>query len=305
MKILIAEDDTTSRLLLAATLKKLGHEVVAAANGEEAREAIGREHVPLLISDWMMPDVDGLELCRLIRSEHSLQYTYIILLSARSGKTNYLGAMDAGADDFITKPFDEDQLAARLRVAERILDLHETLRVQAMHDRLTGLWNRAAIVDSLHQELDRTARERTPVSVILADLDHFKQINDTYGHLAGDAVLREAAQRMRAALRSYDHIGRYGGEEFLIVLPGCLAVSAMVVAERVRERIAATAITIPGDSIAVTSSLGVSASSGGQVMAADALIAAADTALYQAKAAGRNRVELGLTVGRTNALNTE
>ncbi len=157
MKILIAEDDMTSRLVLGATLKKLGHEVTATSDGRQAWDALHKEHFPLLISDWMMPDMDGLELCRLIRAEHHSQYTYIVLLTALGGKASYLDGMDAGADDFITKPFDEDQLVARLRVADRILALHEKLRTQAMFDGLTGLFNRAAITGCLDSEMDRAA----------------------------------------------------------------------------------------------------------------------------------------------------
>ncbi len=192
MKILFAEDDTTSRLLFGATLRKLGYAVTAVENGQEAWDAWKQDEYPLLISDWMMPDIDGLQLCRMIRAEPSLQYTYVILLTALDSKDSYLEGMDAGADDFITKPFDEEQLAARLRVAERILALHQTLHTQATYDRLTGVWNRAAIMDYLTTELERTARQGTCMGVIVADLDNFKQVNDTYGHPAGDTVLQEA-----------------------------------------------------------------------------------------------------------------
>jgi diguanylate cyclase (GGDEF)-like protein len=293
MKILIAEDDTTSRLVLAATLKKAGHEVAAVKNGREAWEMLQEgDGYSLVISDWMMPDMDGLELCRHIRAQHSNAYTYIILLSALSGKTNYLGAMDAGADDFITKPFDAEQLEARLRVAGRILDLHQTLRTNAMYDSLTGLLNRAAIMDSLQQELDRAARESKTLGVLLSDVDYFKRVNDTHGHAAGDAVLREVAQRLRRSLRSYDKIGRYGGEEFLLVLPTCDEKNGLALAERLRHAIEATPVSIGAEAITVTASMGIAIGSAGSQGRMDALIQAADAALYRAKAGGRNRVEL-------------
>lgn len=291
MKILIAEDDTTSRLLFGATLRKLGYAVTAVENGQKAWDAWKQDRYSLLISDWMMPDIDGLELCKMIRAEPSLQYTYIILLTALDGKGSYLEGMDAGADDFITKPFDEEQLAARLRVAERILALHKKLHMQATHDRLTGVWNRAAIMDCLEGELERAARQNTCIGVVLADLDHFKRVNDTYGHPAGDRVLQEAAQRMRLALRPYDRIGRYGGEEFLIMTPGCRLSDAMTLAERIRDSISAEPVDSRSGDIPMTVSLGVTI--GGDRAGEDAgtLIAAADEALYRAKNAGRNRAE--------------
>lgn len=291
MKILIAEDDTTSRLLFDATLRKLGYAVTAVENGQKAWDTWKRDRYSLLISDWMMPDINGLELCKMIRAEPSLQYTYIILLTALDGKGSYLEGMDAGADDFITKPFDEEQLAARLRVAERILALHKKLHMQATHDRLTGVWNRAAIMDCLEGELERAARQNTCIGVVLADLDHFKRVNDTYGHPAGDRVLQEAAQRMRLALRPYDRIGRYGGEEFLIMTPGCRLSDAMTLAERIRDSISAEPVDSRSGDIPMTVSLGVTI--GGDRAGEDAgtLIAAADEALYRAKNAGRNRAE--------------
>ena len=292
MKLLIAEDDTGSRLVLAATLRKLGHAVTVVENGQQAWEAWQKDEYPLLISDWMMPELDGLALCRRIRAEHRSQYTYLILLTSLGGKGSYLDGMDAGADDFITKPFDEELLAARLRVAERMLALHDALRMQACNDRLTGLLNRGAILDALQQELERATREVSSVSVMMADLDHFKQINDTHGHLIGDVVLQEASRRMQVVMRSYDRIGRYGGEEFLILSPGCNAEQARMVAERIRCCIGATPIQTAVGAVVATASLGVASIVNGAVYDADTLIGAADGALYRAKDAGRNRVEI-------------
>jgi diguanylate cyclase (GGDEF)-like protein len=290
MKILIAEDDTTSRLLFSATLKSLGHHVTAVEDGHEAWEAWRQDDYPLLISDWKMPNVDGLELCRMVRAEPSLQYTYVILLTAMDSKGSYLEGMDAGADDFITKPFDEELLAARLRVAERILGLHKKLHIEATHDRLTGVWNRAAIVDYLQRALQRATRQNSCIGVIVGDLDHFKSINDTLGHAAGDKVLQEAARRMELALRPDDRIGRYGGEEFLIAVSGCDWSQTVMLAERIRRTIGTAPVMSETGEIPITVSLGV-AMSGGAGGDAGRLIAAADEALYRAKKAGRNRVE--------------
>jgi diguanylate cyclase (GGDEF)-like protein len=298
MKILIAEDETGSRLVLTATLSKMGHSVTAVADGRTAWEAWQQGDYALLISDWMMPDMDGLELCRMVRAAPRLQYTYIILLTARSGKGSYLEGMRAGADDLITKPFDEDHLAARLHVAERILALHETLRFQAMHDNLTGLWNRGRIMENLQEELERGAREHSCVSVILADLDHFKRINDTYGHQAGDTVLQVTARRMHHALRTYDRIGRYGGEEFLIIAPGTDRGNALSLAERIRHCVAGAPVPTAEGPVIVTVSLGVAITRIGVREDAFSVIADADAALYRAKN-DRNCVEIAERGGST------
>ncbi|HEX2676876.1 MAG TPA: diguanylate cyclase, partial [Polyangiales bacterium] len=227
-----------------------------------------------------------------IRSEPRSQYTYIILLTALSDKGSYLDGMHAGADDLVVKPFDEELLATRLHVAARILALHDTLRRQAMHDSLTGVWNRGAIMDGLKQSFDQAHREGTSLGVVLADIDRFKQINDTLGHMTGDAVLKEVVNRLRVGLRSYDKIGRYGGEEFLIVSPGCASTDAVVVAERLRGSVASSPVVVGERTLQVTLSLGVAVSSQVQRLDVDTLVSSADAALYRAKNAGRNRVEL-------------
>ena len=291
MKILIAEDDTTSRLVLAATLRKLGHSVTAVADGSAAWDAWQRDQYALVISDWMMPGLDGPSLCRKVRETQRSHYTYIVLLTALGGKGRYFDGIEAGADDFLTKPFEEDLLGARLHVAQRILALHDTLRDQAMQDRLTGLWNRGAITDSLRHELERSARSKQRVGVLVADLDHFKRINDTYGHPVGDDVLREAARRMQSALRSYDQIGRYGGEEFLVLAPGAGPAQSRMVGERICESLRASPIHTSVGPLHITVSIGVAVSDG-HTGDGSALISAADEALYRAKRAGRDRVEV-------------
>lgn len=297
MNILIAEDDTPSRMLLVAALSKLGHGVIAVANGEEAWQLCEEQHFPLLISDWSMPKVDGLELCRRIRNKQgnldAAQYTYVILLTAHSGKANYVNAMDAGADDFLTKPLDICELEMRLRVAGRLLNLHAALRRQASYDALTGLLNRRAISEILEEEVDRSLRDGTSLAILMADLDRFKAINDTYGHAAGDIVLCEAGHRMRQALRTYDKIGRYGGEEFLMILPNCPEAEAMTVADRICSQLRAAPIDT-GIPMHVTTSIGIASVGAGSEAGqhtADVLLHDADTALYRAKAKGRDCYE--------------
>ena len=230
MRILIADDSIVSRHLLDATLRKWGYEVVVACDGVEAWNALDSEDAPkLAILDWVMPGLTGPEVCRRVRerSKDKDTYTYILLLTSKSLKEDLIEGMESGADDYVTKPFDQHELKVRLRAGTRIIDLQrelvaakDELREQATKDFLTRIWNRSSILDILQRELVRGGREKRGVGVVLADLDHFKEVNDTYGHFAGDAVLREFARRMQGSIRSYDAIGRYGGEEFLIVLPG-------------------------------------------------------------------------------------
>ena len=299
MRVLIADDEVVSRRLLEATLTKWGHEVVVAEDGDRAWEVLQSETTPYLaILDWMMPGMDGVAICRALRALSRDMYVYVLLLTARTDRTDLVEAMEAGADDYIAKPFDSSELRVRLRAGERILDLQsalraaqEDLRIQATHDRLTGLWNRAAVLDALHTELQRARREGTHVAVAIADLDHFKSVNDTYGHQVGDEVLSEAAGRLQQAARCYDTVGRYGGEEFLIVLPGTDHEDAVAVMERHRRSIIGREFTTAGGSLAVTMSIGVTVGRG-EALDAAAMVHEADMALYAAKSTGRNRVKL-------------
>jgi diguanylate cyclase (GGDEF)-like protein len=299
MRILIAEDDPVSRRLLEAKLVKWGYEVVVTRNGEEAWEALRLEDAPrLAILDWMMPGIDGVELCRKIRTEIWEPYTYIILLTALHRDEDLVTGMEAGADDYITKPFKASELRVRLRAGRRIIELQseliearEVLREQATHDPLTGLWNHTEILRILKRQLSRAEREGGDLSVIMADLDHFKKVNDNHGHMAGDTVLRLASRRMLSQVRDYDYIGRYGGEEFLLVLPGCDRESAAELGERIRLSICGECMDIPDGMVPVTISIGVATHRCGKKCDVDALVRAADEALYCAKKNGRNRLE--------------
>jgi len=298
-KILIADDDATTRMLLRTTLEKLGYQVEIACDGGQAWSALQAPGAAnLAILDWLMPGVTGPDICRKLRGRKNGPYVYVILLTAMDKLNDLVQGIEAGADDYITKPFNAQELKARLRAGRRILDLqHELLAAQteleirATHDGLTGLWNHGAIIERLVGELDRATREKTPVGVIIFDLDHFKQVNDTYGHSVGDQVLRESARRINAVLRPYDVVGRYGGEEFLTVAPGCNLRSAAEIAERVRKALSATPVVTPTAQLLITASAGVSEATFENLPEAGALIDAADRALYRAKELGRNRVE--------------
>ena len=298
VKILLADDDHVNRQLLERALVKWGYDVVLATDGAEAWHALQQEDAPkLAILDWMMPAMDGVQVCREVRKRTEQPYTYLILLTAKTQKQDVTAGIEAGADDLLTKPFDANELHARVRAGMRILALQEkliaaqeALLVQVTKDALTGLWNRAAILEILDRELSRAKRQAVPVGIVMADLDHFKRVNDTYGHLAGDEVLRETARRMRSSVRLYDSVGRYGGEEFLIIFPGCDASRAASQTERLRARVGGEPIATSEGSISVTVSLGVFAHH--QSKDAEFAIRAADGALYRAKNGGRNQVEL-------------
>lgn len=299
MRILIAEDDAVSRRLLQTMLENWGYETILTSDGQEAWDVLQQDDAPkLAILDWMMPCIDGIEVCQRVRQQASRDYTYVMLLTARGRKKDLIDGMEAGADDYITKPFDSGELKMRLRAAKRILDLQsklldaqDALRKQATHDFLTGLQNRLAITEILHREVQRSDRSGTPTSVILGDLDHFKEINDTCGHSAGDAVLKEVGARLAAHVRRYDSVSRYGGEEFLIVLPNCDPDSARGLAQRLCDSIACDPFKIPDHGqVSVTMSLGVATRHNGDPVDPDNLIRRADAAMYEAKASGRNRV---------------
>jgi len=296
--ILLAEDSAVYRHLITGHLNEWGFDFVCAKDGRGAWELLTKPDAPrLALLDWVLPGVDGVELCRRLRGRPDNEpYTYAILLTAKNQKQEMLEAMDAGADDFLAKPFDPPELKARLLVGKRIVELQQklvsansALHYAASHDFLTTLWNRAAIIAFLQREVARSLREGTALGVILVDVDHFKKVNDDLGHETGDCVLQEIAKRFSASLREYDGVGRYGGEEFLLVLPGCDLATTVRRANVIRELISSKPIPTPLRITTVTVSMGVAAAEG--PTNSESLLRSADLALYQAKRNGRNRVE--------------
>jgi two-component system, cell cycle response regulator len=297
MKILVLHNTGFYRTTLKTLLEAWGYDVVLATDGYEAQQIIEAEDAPrVAILDALMPGLSGFELCERIRAQQH-NYVYVIFVSSEDQQSSVVKAYESGADDFVTKPFDNCELKLQLKVAERILhsqqvlvDAREAMKFEASHDPLVRLWNRKAILNLLTVELSRAKRLRTPLSVFFADLDHFKRINDRYGHLVGDEVLRNSAVRMSGEMREYDHLGRYGGEEFLAVLPNCNAEAARVVAERVRRSLAEKPILTDPARVEITISIGVSEWRPGQEL--PELLEFADLALYRAKDSGRNRIEV-------------
>jgi two-component system, cell cycle response regulator len=299
-KILIADDDPVSRRLLETSLAKWGYDVTVAVDGTSALRILDGADAPrLAILDWMMPGVEGVKICQLIRERTDRHYIYLILLTGRSEKEDLLQGLRLGADDYLSKPFDLQELRARLHVGERILKLQnhligakEELRFRATHDSVTGIFNRAVALDEMEREHARQIREGGPFGVILADLDHFKAINDTYGHLAGDAVLRETARRMLRCVRSYDTVGRFGGEEFLIIAVRADERITLLLAERMRKNIEAAPFVTDAGDIRVTACFGAAVGLDASKVPAKTLLQRADEALYRAKRQGRNRCEI-------------
>jgi diguanylate cyclase (GGDEF)-like protein len=301
MKILIADDELVSRTLLEATLRRQGHDVVAVEDGLSAIVALSAPDAPrLAILDWMMPGASGLDVCRALRKS-SDAYVYVVLLTGRNTAEDMVAGLDAGADDFLTKPFNAAELRARLMAGARVLELQasllqaqEVLRTHATLDFLTGLWNRRMMLEQLDREIKRVARENRSLTVALADIDRFKSINDTWGHAVGDDVLEACATALATSVREYDFVGRYGGEEFLILLPGCKADNALQVCRRLCEITASQPVRAGDALVPMTISIGLACTDtiGGD---AAGLLRAADEALYRAKANGRNRVESART----------
>jgi len=300
MKVLIADDELMSRKLLQKTLERAGYEVTAVENGRLATEQLCPANGPrLALLDWVMPELDGPGVCREVRKRKQQSYVYMVLLTSKESKEDVVAGLESGADDYLTKPFDPEELKARLRTGLRILDLEdrliearEEMRFQATHDGLTALWNRGMIVDLLGRELARSIRENFSTAILMCDLDHFKSVNDTYGHLVGDDVLKETAKRLLASVRSYDFVGRYGGEEFLVVLNNCNPAYAFARADEIRKAIAQKPVTSSCGPVPITMSLGLLLNQEWGRRPVEELLHEADAALYVAKAAGRNCVKV-------------
>ena len=291
MKILIVEDDPISRRILQANLMKWGYEVTVAIDGQKAFDILRQPEPPnLLISDWVMPHMDGLTLCREIRRLNIKRYVYFILLTTKGEKRDIIQGLAAGADDFLIKPFNQEELKYRIRIGERIINLEQRILKMAHTDALTGIMNRRAFMERLEEETIRAHRNQTPLSFIISDIDHFKRVNDTYGHQVGDLVLQHVSALFKMALRPYDLLGRYGGEEFVVCLPGVDETSVANTAERLRKRVAAMDIQTPQGTIDITVSFGTATLRHSPAEEMENLVRRADEALYRAKEGGRNRV---------------
>jgi two-component system cell cycle response regulator len=299
--ILLAEDSAIYRHLIEGHLKEWDFDFVCARDGKEAWKILMKRDAPrLALLDWVLPEIDGIDLCRRLRDRSKDEpYTYTILLTSKTRQHEMLEAMDAGVDDFLAKPFDPLELKARLMVGQRIVELQQklvsannALHFAASHDFLTGAWNRSEILSFMQRELARARRDSTPVGIVLVDVDHFKKVNDEFGHETGDSVLKEVTKRLAASLREYDGIGRYGGEEFLLVIPGCDLPTTIRRANQIRELISSQPIPTLLGPMTATVSMGATM---GESTNAELLLRHADTALYQAKNKGRNRVEHAIT----------
>lgn len=293
MKILIVEDEPVFRRLLESFLLKWGYDVMVTCDGSEAWEVLHEPESPnMVVSDWMMPEMDGLELCRKIREMDRSGYIYFILLTAKARKKDVIQGLEAGADDFLIKPFDREELQYRIRIGERIINLERRILDLAATDPLTGVLNRRAFMERLEQEIERSRRGNTPISLIMADIDYFKRVNDRYGHQDGDIVLQRFVDQLTTSLRAYDFTARYGGEEFFVCLPGADGSQAGIVAERLRKRVEEMEVVFPDGSrsIRITASFGVASFLPEPQESIDSLIKRADEAMYRAKNEGKNRV---------------
>jgi len=303
--VLLAEDNPVSRKLLEKTLQKAGYEFNSVENGREALDLFNGSFFPIVLTDWLMPEMNGIELCRAIRENNNLSgYVYIIVLTGKDAKDDIVVGLEAGADDYLTKPFDQAELIARLNTAVRILELerslltaNERIRLLSVTDPLTGSYNRGYLNDRYPQEIQRAKRFKNPLSLVLCDIDHFKKVNDTYGHLTGDQVLKKVVGSITKSLREkVDWVVRYGGEEFLMVLPETGVDGARIVAERVRSAISEMSIKTKENTFHITASFGVTGcdfNATDEKIIMEDMINTADGYLYQSKREGRNRVTVG------------
>jgi two-component system cell cycle response regulator len=295
IKVLIAEDNVISAKILQKNIGNWGYDVVVAQDGEKAWKAYRNENIGLAVLDWMMPKISGIDLCKKIRendyNEENREYTYLILLTAKGQQNDLIKGFSAGADDYITKPFNHHELKARLKTGKRIIDLQKQLKEQADRDALTGLWNRKRMFKLLEKEINRAQRENQPLATIMIDVDNFKKINDAYGHHCGDAVLLEISSRFQKSVRNYDEICRYGGDELFVILPNCNMAMTSKIAERLRQSVSEKKIKTDLGAIGVTISLGgVSSEIFFSDFLPETLVIASDEALLKAKSNGRDCV---------------
>jgi diguanylate cyclase (GGDEF)-like protein len=287
-KVLLVDDDPAMLRLLAKWLEAEGYEVLRAGDGRAAMEMIEAEHPRLLVTDWEMPNLNGLELCRWVRSQNFGHYLYTIFITVRTESADMLKGLEAGADDFLKKPVDRNELLARIRAGSRVMELEQRLSLLANTDGMTGLSTRRVLFDDLKREWSRSSRYHTSLSCVMIDIDFFKRINDTHGHQAGDEVLRQIGRLLGAGVRTSDFVGRYGGEEFCVVLPETTEEQALAWAERMRSLVAEARITVGDKTLEVTASFGV-AERMADTATPDAMVDMADQALVVAKRSGRDR----------------
>ncbi len=300
--ILVVEDNLLMRKLLEGSLQDAGYDVVSATNGREALELYDKGYFPIIVTDWVMPEMDGLELCRAIRSRGSERYAYIILMTSQDSKENLVTGLEGGADEYLVKPVNQAELNVRLKTARRILDLENSLKNSleeiknlSLKDPLTGLYNRRYLNERLPQEIVRAYRYDRSISLIMLDIDHFKEVNDRYGHHVGDRVLQGCADCINGSVRNeVDWLARYGGEEFVLVLPETDLTGSLAVAERLRRIVGSMVTRLNDREIRITASFGVAAIPPNRhksVCTAETLIEQADRCLYEAKREGRNRAK--------------
>ena len=294
MKILLVEDSVIERHKIGSYLKEWGLDYVAVGSGTQAVKLLEGPDAPsMVLLDWLLPGLDGIDVCRRIRKLGADgAYIYTVMLTSKNRKQDLLTAMEAGADDYLAKPVDPSELRARIMAGKRIVELQQSLRFAATHDFLTGLLNRSEILSALEREFSRSGREGKPATLIMADIDHFKRVNDSLGHAAGDEVLKEVARRLKWDLRPYDVVGRYGGEEFLIILPGCDLPTGMRRADEIRRMVGKDTISTPAGATSAQISMGVTVTSFKRDQTVADCLREADSALYTAKTNGRNRVEV-------------
>lgn len=298
-KILIAEDDLITAKILQKHLSTWGFEVFMENDGAQAWNTLEKENIQIALLDWMMPRLNGLQLCRKIRKLRSDPYTYLILVTARATTLDIVEGLNAGADDYLTKPVEPAELRARLMTGTRIIELEnknkrlqKKLKKLAQEDSLTGFFNKRNIQERLEEEVSRSRRENLPVSAAMLDIDYFKQINDTYGHTVGDQVILEVASRLRQNIRKYDRIGRYGGDELLVLLWNAGIIQLRIVVDRLCNAVSEKPLLTDAGPISVTVSVGGASSENNLHLSGEELIKSSDEALYQAKHLGRNRAEI-------------
>ena len=285
--VLIVDDSVTVRITLEKALTEAGYDVRTAVNGIEALKSMQEQSPDYVITDWQMPNMNGHALCRCIREAERQNYVYIVLMTGYSDMLNLVDGLGAGADDYITTPVDVRELLARMQAGSRVLDLDRRLNHIARHDPLTGVLNRRDLVATVNRLIELSHRRNRKSASIMVDLDHFKAVNDKHGHLAGDAVLVQVAKMLKEEFRSADFVCRYGGEEFIVILPECDEAEAQRCAERCRANIE-SGVSIDGiDDLSVTASFGVADTSEDGALE---LVNRVDAALFQAKRRGRNCV---------------